>query len=196
MAIHPYRIFKDLESRVGETKSIPESSSANSRPSSPCSSFHPSRLPLSLVAYHWSLPWQPAAARAGSLYRSRGGALEEGAGEEEPEEVSAASSWLLLSSPHPPRGRRPSGDAAASAAATADTPVRLEGWFLFAPSPTREWGKKIPAAAADVGFGGCVRLGHKENGFSLHLSLLSTASPGLSKVSSRERGYLLGLAGY
>lgn len=122
--------------------------------------------------------------------------MGEGAGEEEPEEVSAASSWLLLSSPHPPRGRRPSGDAAASASSTADTLVELEGWFLFAPSPTREGGKKIPAAAADVGFGGCIRLGHKENGFSLHLSLLSTASPGLSTVSRRRRGCLLGLAGY
>lgn len=79
---------------------------------------------------------------AGGLYRSRGGALEEGAGEEEPEEASAASSWLLPSSPHPPRGWRPSGDAAASAASTADALVRLEGWFLFAPSPTREGEKK------------------------------------------------------
>lgn len=133
---------------------------------------------------------------AGGLYRSRGGALEEGAGEEEPEEASAASSWLLPSSPHPPRGRRPSGDAAASAASTADALVRLEGWFLFAPSPTREGEKKkIPAAAADVGIGGCSRLGHKEYGFSWHLPLLSAASPGLSMVSSRERGYLVGLAG-
>lgn len=120
--------------------------------------------------------------------------MGEGAGEEEPEEVSAASSWLLLSSPHPPRGRRPSGDAAAPVASTADALVRLEGWFLFAPSPTRERGKKIPPAAADVGFGGCIRLGHKENGFSLHLSLLSTASPGLSMVSRRLWGYLLGVA--
>jgi len=124
MAIHPCPIFKNLKSTVGETKSIPEGSSTNSLPSSPRNSFRPSPLPLSLVACHWWLPWQPAAARAGSLYRSRGGVSEEGAGEEEPEEVSAASSWLLLSSPHPPRGRRPSGDAAASAASTADTPVR------------------------------------------------------------------------
>lgn len=64
----------------------------------------------------------------------------------------------------------------------------LEGWFLLAPSPTRDGGEEIPAAAADVGFGGCIRLGHKENGFSLHLSFLSTASPDLSMVSSRERG--------
>lgn len=53
--------------------------------------------------------------------------------------------------------------------------------------------KKIPAAAADVGFGGCIRLGHKENGFSLHLSLLSTASQGLSMVSKTPWSYLLGL---
>lgn len=112
--------------------------------------------------------------------------MGEGAGEEEPEEVSAASSWLFLSSPHPPRGRRPSGDAAASAALTADTLVGLEGWFLFAPSPTRDGGKKnIPAVAADVGFGDCIPLGHKEDGFSLHLFPLSTASPGLSMVSRR-----------
>ena len=65
-----------------------------------------------------------------------------GAGEEEPEEVSAASSWLLLSSPHPPRGRRPSGDAGAAAASTADTLVELEGWFLFARSPARDGGEK------------------------------------------------------
>ena len=119
-----------------------------------------------------------------------------GAGEEEPEEVSAASSWLLLSSPHPPRGRRPSGDAGAAAASTADTLVELEGWFLFARSPARDEGKKIPAAAADVGFGGCVRFGPKENGYSLHLSLLSAAFPGLSKVSRRQWNYLLGLACY
>ena len=55
----------------------------------------------------------------------------------------------------------------------------LEGWFLLAPSPSREGGEEIPAAAAD-GFGGCTPLGHKENGFSLHLSFLSTASPALS----------------
>lgn len=87
-----------------------------------------------------------------------------------------------------------SGDAAAPAASTADALVRLEGWFLLTPSPTRERGNKIPAAAADVGFGGCIRLGHKENGFSLHLSLLSTASPGLIMVSRRLWSYLLGLA--
>lgn len=112
--------------------------------------------------------------------------------------MSAASSWLFLSSPHPPRGRRPpSGDAAASIASTADTLVGLEGWFLFAPSPTRNGGgKKIPAAAADVGFEGCIRLSHKENGLSLHLSLLSTASPGLNMVSRRQCGYLLGLSCY
>lgn len=185
MPVHPYTIFKDPESRVGETQSIPEGSSTNSLPSSPCSSFHPSPLPLSLVAHHWLLPWQPAAAGTGSLYRSRGGVLGEGAGEEEPKEVSAASSWPLLSSPHPPTGRRPSGDAAVPAASTADALVRLEGWFLFAPSPTREQGKEFPLAAADVGFRGCIRLGHKENGFRLHLSLLSTASPGLSKVNRR-----------
>lgn len=67
----------------------------------------------------------------------------------------------------------------------------------IAPSLTREGGgKKIPAAAADVGFRGCIRRGHKENGFSLQLSLLPASSPGLSMVSRRQWGYLLHLAGY
>lgn len=124
----------------------------------------------------------------------QGWGLGEGAGEAEPEEVSAASSWLPLSSPHPRRGRRRSADAAAAAASAAGALAGLEGWFLSAPSPAGERGNKIPAAAADVGFGGCIRLGRKENGFSLHLSLLSTASPSLSMVSRRRWGCLLGLA--
>lgn len=85
---------------------------------------------------------------AGSLFRSRGGAVRWGKERRSQRRCLLQVPGCLGAHPILQEGGGLSGDAAclapaaAAAASTADTLEELEGWFLFALSPARDWRKK------------------------------------------------------
>lgn len=140
--VHPCPTFKEPESKVRETKSIPEASSTNSAPLQLLQLFThlPSPLVWSLTIgyYHdnQQLPGRAASTAAGVGLWGRG-------------RERRSQRRCLLQVPgcfwaHPilREGGGPSGDAGAAAAWTADTLVGLEGWFLFAHRQPETEGEK------------------------------------------------------